>query len=68
VSSFRQHSGKPRLHRRRGAERPLSCWVGGEDDDVRSERMSELHAHVTKPAECNHANFLPVGDAPAVHR
>ena len=40
---------------------------GGEDDDVRSERMRELHAHVAEPAETDHANLLALGDAPVAH-
>jgi hypothetical protein len=34
----------------------------GEDDDVGSERMSKLHAHVTQSAETDHANFLAVAN------
>ena len=50
------------------AERVL-LLVGrsGEDDDVRSERMSKLHAHVAQSAEADHANFFAFGDAPVAH-
>src|SRR5450755_2062525 len=32
-----------------------------------SQRMSELHAHVTKAAETNHASFLAFANAPVAH-
>ena len=38
-----------------------------EDDDVGSQRMGKLHAHVTQPAKTDHANFLARGDAPVPH-
>src|SRR5438034_257256 len=40
----------------------------GQDDDVRSKRMTKLHSHVAEPAEADHANFLALGDAPMMHR
>ena len=40
---------------------------GGEDDDVGSERTGELDAHVTQPAEADHADLLALGDAPVAH-
>ena len=40
---------------------------GGEDDNVGSERMGKLHAHVTQSAETDHANLLTLGDAPVAH-
>src|SRR2546427_1826684 len=40
----------------------------GQDDDVRSERVSKLHGHVAQSAEADHANFLALGDAPVMHR
>ena len=41
---------------------------GREDDDVRSERVRELHAHVAESAETDDADFLALGDAPVAHR
>src|SRR6266581_8632320 len=41
---------------------------GGEDDDVRSERMSKFYRHVAQSAETDHANFLALRDAPVMHR
>ena len=46
----------------------LLAGRGGEDDDVRSERMGELHAHVAQSAETDHADLLALGDAPVAHR
>src|SRR6266496_558488 len=40
----------------------------GQDDDVRSERMSKFYRHVAESAETDHANFLALGDAPMMHR
>ena len=40
----------------------------GEHDDVRSERVGELHAHVAKPAEPDDADFLALGHTPVAHR
>ena len=40
---------------------------GGEDDDVGSERVRKLHAHVAQPAETDHADLLALGDAPVAH-
>jgi hypothetical protein len=40
---------------------------GGEDDDVGSERMSKLHAHVAQTAETHSPNFLAFCDAPVAH-
>ncbi len=37
---------------------------GGEDDDVGTERMGELHAHVAQTAKTDHANLLALGDSP----
>ncbi len=34
---------------------------------MRSERMSDLHAHVAQPAETDHADILALGDAPVAH-
>ena len=45
----------------------LLAGRGGEDNDVRSERMSKLHAHVAQSAETDHADFLALGDAPVAH-
>ncbi len=39
-----------------------------EDNNVGSERMGKLHAHVAQSAETDHANFLALGDAPVAHR
>ena len=39
----------------------------GEDDDVRSKRMSKLHGHVAQSAKTDHANLLALGDAPVAH-
>src|ERR1022692_4087079 len=41
---------------------------GREDDDMGTERMSELHAHVAQSTQTNHADFLTFGDAPVAHR
>src|SRR6266513_2235396 len=41
---------------------------GREDDNVRSERMSKLHRHVTKSTETDHANFFTLADAPVADR
>src|SRR6266566_6304362 len=40
----------------------------GQNDDVRSERMSKFYRHVPQSAETDHANFLALGDAPVMHR
>ena len=40
----------------------------GEDDDVRSERVCELDAHVAQPAEADDADLLALGHAPVAHR
>src|SRR5712691_11229829 len=40
----------------------------GEDNDVRSERVSKFYRHVAKPAKTNHADFLALADAPVTHR
>jgi hypothetical protein len=40
----------------------------GEDNDVGSELMSKLHAHVAQTAETDDANFFAGGDAPVTHR
>src|SRR6266566_9496774 len=40
----------------------------GQNDDVRSERVSKFYRHVAKSAEADHANFLALGDAPMMHR
>src|SRR5437588_1109594 len=40
----------------------------GQDDDVRSERMSKFYGHVAESAETDHANFLALGHAPVMHR
>src|SRR6266446_1819852 len=40
----------------------------GQDDDVRSERVSKFYRHVAQSAETDHANFLALGDAPVMHR
>ena len=45
----------------------LLAGRGGEDDDVGSERMGELHAHVAQPAETDDADLLALGDAPVAH-
>src|SRR5689334_10187865 len=39
----------------------------GEDDNVGSERTSQLHTHVAQSAESYDANFLALGDAPMAH-
>src|SRR5882724_7401428 len=39
----------------------------GEHDNVRSERMSKFHCHMTESAETNHANFLALADTPMTH-
>src|SRR6266404_8319415 len=40
----------------------------GQDDDVRSKRVSKFYRHVAKSTETDHANFLALGDAPMMHR
>src|SRR6266566_3965134 len=40
----------------------------GQNDDVRSERVSKFYRHVAKSAEADHANFLALGHAPVMHR
>src|SRR6266481_6792703 len=40
----------------------------GQNDDVRSERVSKFYRHVAKSTETDHANFLALGDAPMMHR
>src|SRR6266446_2582067 len=40
----------------------------GQNDDVRSERVSKFYRHVAKSTETDHANFLALGDAPVMHR
>jgi predicted permease len=45
----------------------LLAGRGREDDDVSSQRVSELHAHVAQSAETHHADFLAFGDAPVAH-
>ena len=49
--------------------RSASSFAGrrGEDNDVGSERTGELDAHVTQPAEADHADLLALGDAPVAH-
>ena len=39
----------------------------GENHDVRAERMSELHAHVSEAAEPHRADLLARGDTPMPH-
>ena len=45
----------------------LLAGRSGEDHNVGSERVSELHAHVAQSAETDHADFLALGDAPVAH-
>ena len=45
----------------------LLAGRGGEDDDVSSECLRKLHAHVTQTAETHHTDFFALGDAPAAH-
>src|SRR5580658_7625048 len=40
---------------------------GGEDDDVRVEGFGEFHAHVSKAAEADHADFLALADFVVTH-
>src|SRR6266403_4117913 len=40
----------------------------GQNDDVRSERVSKFYRHVAKSTETDHTNFLALGDAPMMHR
>src|SRR5438876_3013736 len=40
----------------------------GQDDNMRSERMSKFHGHVTQSAEADHANFFALGHSPMMHR
>ena len=42
----------------------LLAGRGGEDDDVSSERMRELHAHVAQPAEADDADLLALRRRP----
>src|SRR5438477_4734993 len=39
----------------------------GENDNVRSKRVSKLHGHVTQSTETDHANFLAPGHVPVMH-
>ena len=37
-------------------------WRRGKDDDVRAKSLRQFHAHVTKPAQPDDADFLTFGD------
>src|SRR5258708_32810398 len=41
---------------------------GGKENDVGSERVRELYAHVAESAEPDDADLLALGDTPVVHR
>ena len=45
----------------------LLAGRSGEDDDVGSERVGKLHAHVAQSAETDDADLLALGDAPVAH-
>ncbi len=46
----------------------LLAGRGGEEDDVGSEGVRELDAHVAESAEADDADFLALADSPVMHR